>query len=396
MQRKATILLIEDDVATALALQELLEHSSGGTMQVAYAETMAAAVDHLARHPVDVILLDLHLSDSMGIATLRRINARDSKAAIIVLTGLDDESLATQALQEGAQDYLVKGNLSHHMLLKTIRFSLERKRAQQELQNAQSQMLQSEKMASIGVLAAGIAHEINNPVGFINSNLGTLNTYLGRLASYLHTLEERLGEELGEQRKKLKIGHILEDAPALIKESLEGTERIRRIVSDLKNFSRIGQNQWEEADINQQLESTLNVVWNELKYKTTVEKQYGDLPRVRCYPQQLGQVFMNLLVNASQAIEKQGVITIRTWADAMNVWVAISDTGCGIAVEHQGRLFEPFFTTKEVGKGTGLGLSIAYDIVTKKHGGEIMVQSDSGKGATFTVRLPIQGGDYAG
>lgn len=395
LEKKSTILLLEDDEFMAVAMQEMLETISSGSLRVSYAGTLAAAVDHIARQPVELILLDLHLPDSAGIETLRRINAVAGSAAIIVLTGLDDESLAAQALQEGAQDYLVKGNLSRHQLLKAIRFSLERKRAQQELKNVQAQMLQSEKMASIGVLAAGIAHEINNPIGFITSNLGTLKKYLERLAGYLHLLEEAASQEKGvawgEQRKHLKIEHLLDDAPLLIEESLEGAERIRRIVADLKSFARADQSRKEEADINENLDSTLNVVWNELKYKAVVAKEYGELPRVRCYPQQLSQVFMNLLINAVQAIDNQGEITIRTWAEGESVYVAIADTGCGIAPEHVNRLFEPFFTTKEVGQGTGLGLSIVYDIIAKKHGGEITVRSELGKGSTFTVRLPLGG-----
>jgi len=394
-EEKIHILLLEDDEFMAVAMQEMLETASGGTLQVFYVGTIAAAMEYLANQPVEVILLDLHLADSEGIATLRRINGVAGNAAIIVLTGLDDESLATQALQEGAQDYLVKGNLSRHLLLKAIRFALERKRAQQELKNAQAQMLQSEKMASVGVLAAGIAHEINNPMGFITSNLGTLGKYLEKLRVYLDILGKAVppsGEGLlAEERKRLKIDHVLQDAPLLIDESLEGAERIRRIVADLKGFARTEQDTMEETDINQSLDGILNMVWNELKYKATVTREYGEIPLVRCYPRQLGQVFMNLLVNAAQAIDTRGEISIRTWVEGGRACIAITDTGCGIAPEHLHRLFEPFFTTKEVGKGTGLGLSIVYDIITKKHGGAISVQSEPGKGSTFTVRLPFGG-----
>ena len=157
----------------------------------------------------------------------------------------------------------------------------------------------------------------------------------------------------------------------------------------LKSFSRV--DEAEEhilADINECLESTLNIVWNELKYKATVTKQYGNLPHANCNPQQLNQVFMNLLVNAAHAIEKQGEIAIKTWQQDRSIFVSISDTGCGIAEENLSRIFEPFFTTKEVGKGTGLGLSISYDIV-KKHAGELTVQSELGKGTIFTIQLPI-------
>jgi two-component system NtrC family sensor kinase len=196
--------------------------------------------------------------------------------------------------------------------------------------------------------------------------------------------------ELVETRKKLKVDYVLGDIRSLLSESSEGAERVRAIVQNLKSFSRIDEAQSKEVDLNDCLESTISIAWNELKYKTTLIRDYGELPLVSCYPQQLNQVFLNLLVNAAHAIDKQGEITIKTWQDGDCVCVAVSDTGCGIPDEVRNRIFEPFFTTKEVGKGTGLGLSISYDIV-KKHNGTIEVTSTSGQGTTFTVRLPIRG-----
>ena len=273
----------------------------------------------------------------------------------------------------------------------------ELENAYAELKQTQSQILQQEKMASVGQLAAGVAHEINNPVGFVTSNIGTLSKYVDRLQEYinaqakvLETVENFVETgELKELNERLKIDFVLEDAKDLINESLEGTERVKKIVMNLKNFSRVDQSDYSKIDINDCMESTLNIVWNELKYKTTVNKDYGELPLTYCYPQQLNQVFMNLLVNAAQAIEESGEITIKTWARDSSIFVTITDTGCGIPKENLGRLFEPFFTTKEVGKGTGLGLSIAYDIVTEKHKGGITVASEPGKGTTFTIKLPI-------
>ncbi len=275
-------------------------------------------------------------------------------------------------------------------------------KAYKELKASQAQLLQQEKMASIGQLAAGVAHEINNPVGFVTSNLGTLNKYSLRLAEYIEAMSnafndnpssEKTAQTLNSLRKKLKIDYVIEDSLELIKESLDGVERVKKIVQNLKSFSRIDQSDCIMADINQCLEDTLNIVWNELKYKTTVHKEYGELPLTKCYPQQLNQVFMNLLVNASHAIDKKGEIGIKTWSDDNNIYAVITDTGCGIPEENLNRIFEPFFTTKEVGKGTGLGLSITYDIVTQKHNGEITVESQVGKGSTFTVKIPITEGE---
>ncbi len=269
--------------------------------------------------------------------------------------------------------------------------------AYDELKATQSQILQQEKMASIGQLAAGVAHEINNPVGFITSNIGSLAKYVDKLQEYIEAQSAVIEnyenfletDELTALREKLKIEFILEDVKDLIQESLDGTDRVKKIVQNLKNFSRVDQTDHSMADINECVESTLNIVWNELKYKTTVNKNYGQIPRTYCYPQQLNQVFMNLLVNGAQAIEEKGEIHITTWSENGFIYVSIADTGCGIKEENLSKLFEPFFTTKDVGKGTGLGLSIAYDIVTKKHEGELLVESEVGKGTTFTVKIPV-------
>ncbi|HDH52885.1 MAG TPA: histidine kinase, partial [Nitrospirae bacterium] len=281
--------------------------------------------------------------------------------------------------------------------IKNITDKLEK--AYKELKATQAQMLQKEKMASIGQLAAGVAHEINNPMGFISSNLGTLGKYVNKLSEFINTQmgvieslkSPEISEELTEKRKKLKLDYILKDVQELINESLEGAERVKKIVQNLKTFSRVDESEYKYADINECIESTLNIVWNELKYKAAVKKDYQKLPLTKCYPQQLNQVFMNLLVNAAHSIEKQGEIKIKTWNGSGFINVSISDTGCGIPADKINRIFEPFFTTKEVGKGTGLGLSISYDIV-KKHNGEIIVDSEIGKGATFTVKIPVMEG----
>ena len=302
--------------------------------------------------------------------------------------------------EDAAQDpYSYLGEQFNNMMhiLETQHTDLEN--AYNELKMVQSQVLQQEKMASIGQLAAGVAHEINNPMGFIISNLNTLKRYSERVSEYLTaqtaTVErcsEKCGNadvltEIAEKKKALKIDYITGDLNNLIKESLEGADRVKKIVHDLKNFSRVDESEFKTADINSGLESTINIVWNELKYKATLVKEYGDIPLTVCNPGQLNQVFMNLLVNAAHAIEKQGEIRVRTWFERGLINITISDSGTGISQENQRRIFEPFFTTKEVGKGTGLGLSIAYDII-KKHNGIIKVDSEVGKGTTFTISIP--------
>lgn len=266
--------------------------------------------------------------------------------------------------------------------------------AHDTLKQSQAQILQQEKMASVGQLAAGVAHEINNPMGFISSNLSSLAKYLERLTEFIRTLEEKLlqdppDEELVALRKKLKIDYIMEDAQHLVTESLDGADRVKKIVQGLKNFSRVDQAEQLASDINECLDSTLNIIWNELKYKCEIKKEYGELPPTVCYPQQLNQMFMNLLVNAAQSIETQGEIRIKTWSEQDFIYTRISDTGCGIPPDKIKHIFEPFYTSKEVGKGTGLGLSIVYDIVVKNHKGDIEVESEVGKGTTFTVKIPV-------
>ncbi|MDD5758668.1 MAG: ATP-binding protein [Desulfobulbaceae bacterium] len=272
----------------------------------------------------------------------------------------------------------------------------EWKRAEEKLKQAEAHLIQQEKMASVGQLAAGVAHEINNPMGFISSNLSTLNKYFGRLAEFVaaegqvvsHASAQEV-KRLSDLRQRLKIDYIVDDASQLISESLDGVDRVRSIVRDLKSFSRIDQDDSAEVDLNETLETTINIAWNEIKYVATLNRELGDIPRIKCHSQQLGQVFLNLLINAAQAIEGEGAITVRTWSDDLNVYVSVSDTGRGIPPELLPRIFEPFFTTKEIGKGTGLGLSISYGVV-KKHGGSIRVESEVGKGSAFTVVLPIE------
>ncbi|MBU4262516.1 MAG: PAS domain S-box protein [Proteobacteria bacterium] len=272
----------------------------------------------------------------------------------------------------------------------------ERKKAEEELKLTQAHMIQQEKMASIGQLAAGVAHEINNPMGFIMSNLSTLSKYIDRLTEFIavedkmisHADDVTNAEQLAGIRKNLKIDYISKDAKDLISESLDGADRVRRIVQDLKSFSRIDQTDCTLVNLNETLETTINIAWNEIKYIANLNREFGDIPEIKCYPQQLGQVFLNLLVNAAQSMDGQGEITVRTFSDETSVNISISDTGRGISAKDLSRIFDPFFTTKEVGKGTGLGLSISYGIV-KNHGGEITVQSEIGKGSTFTVRIPL-------
>ncbi|MEW5770236.1 MAG: PAS domain S-box protein [Pseudomonadota bacterium] len=277
----------------------------------------------------------------------------------------------------------------------------ELERLHRELQDAQTQLLQSEKLASIGQLAAGVAHEINNPIGFVQSNLGTLENYLRDLLGLIERFEAAEADlpagtparaELEALRHRIDLPFLREDIPSLLHESRDGIGRVRKIVQDLRDFARLDSSpDWQHADLHRGLDSTLNIAQNEIKYRADVVKEYGEIPEVECLPSQLNQVFMNLLVNAAQAMDgPRGTITLRTGtaASGAEVWVEVADTGKGIPEEILGRIFDPFFTTKPVGQGTGLGLSLAYSIV-QKHNGRLEVQSTVGRGTSFRITLPI-------
>jgi signal transduction histidine kinase len=265
-----------------------------------------------------------------------------------------------------------------------------------QLNDAQNQLLQSDKMASVGQLAAGVAHEINNPIGFVFSNLGSLERYLDDLFELLtayETAEASMSDtalrEVEDMKRVKDLKYLREDIPVLLKESRSGLDRVKKIVQDLKNFSHVdSSDEWKFSNLHDGLNSTLNIVANEIKYHAEVKKDFGEIPEIECLPSQLNQVFMNLLVNAAHAIEGKGVISIQTGKRDEGVFVRISDTGKGIPQENLKRIFDPFFTTKPVGKGTGLGLSLSYGIIQKHHG-RIEVESEVGKGTTFTVWLPI-------
>ena len=313
-----------------------------------------------------------------------------------------DGSLIWCSMSSVSQESRAKGRYFITSILDISR----RKKIEKEQSDLLIQLTQTDKLASIGQLAAGIAHEINNPVGYVTSNLNSLEEYLsdiGKLIALDQTLVKDLdgitlpeapaktAGQIREYARQIDIDFLREDMDELIKDCIDGLDRIKRIVIDLKDFAHPGKKDIEPVDINACIETTLNVAANELKYKTTVHKELSPVPLVNGVPQQLNQVFLNILVNAAQAIEKTGEITIRTWQEGSNVSLSISDTGCGIDPENLFKIFDPFFTTKEVGKGTGLGMNIAYNII-QQHNGSIAVDSKKGKGTKFTIKLPVAEG----
>ncbi|GGY59840.1 hypothetical protein GCM10007071_02800 [Marinobacter zhanjiangensis] len=258
------------------------------------------------------------------------------------------------------------------------------------LQQANRQLHQSEKMAAIGQLAAGVAHEINNPVGYVYSNLQTLEHYLSDLFRLTDAVERADSlEDLHQIRKSIDYEFLRGDLEDLLAESREGIERVKTIIAAMKDFTHTEEEEFRYADLHRGIETTLNVVNNELKYRAQVVRDFGDLPEIRCIISQLNQVIMNLLVNAAHAIENTGTITIRTRHEGDHVTLEFEDTGKGIDPADLSRIFDPFFTTKPVGKGTGLGLSLSFNIIEKHHG-QITAASTPGQGTLFRIRLPIE------
>jgi len=411
---RPTILVVDDDFGDLDTLGRLL-HSHYDVL-AAPSGVRALEIAAGAQKP-DLILLDILMSGMDGDDVFARLRANPATRDIpvIFVTGLDSTEDEERGLELGAVDYITKP-YRPAIVLARVHTQLELKRARdrlanqndtleaelarrlKEIQQVQLQLLQSDKLAAVGQLAAGIAHEINNPVGYVTSNLTSMDSSLRDIFGLLDAYEalervcpsaEAALAKVREIKQQKEIVLLREDIGQMLAESKEGLARVAKIVSDLKNFSCAENNDWQWADLHNGLDSTLNIVGNEIKYHCTLNKDYGDIPDVYCIPSQINQVFLNLLVNAAQAIPEKGEITLRTGQVGDDVFVAIADTGTGISAETLPRLFEPFFTTKPVGKGTGLGLSIAYGIV-QKHGGRIEVESKVGRGTVFTVWLPVK------
>ncbi len=373
--------IMVDDLRMAREIQAL---QSGASPEEAVNQAAAAVT-----RSGDVMLEALNtLYSKIGEQTVEVMQAnqalaREHEALLELNEQLEQRVRQRTVALEGANQQLKQNNLELMQL-------------NQKLESTQSQLLQSEKMASIGQLAAGVAHEINNPIGFVNSNLSTLEKYIVSLRNVLSVYEQHeklLGvnalAEVVEVKRKIDLPYLLEDIPNLLKESQDGLARVKVIVQNLRDFSHVDESKWQLANLESCMDSTLNVASNEIKYKAEVVKQYAGLPQVECMPSQISQVFLNLLVNAAQAIETKGIITIRTGIQAGEVWLEVEDTGKGIPADNLKKIFDPFFTTKPVGKGTGLGLSVSFGII-QKHGGRIEARSESNMGTTMRVWLPIK------
>src|SRR5258706_4588557 len=362
-----------------------------------------------------MVISDIQMPGLGGIELLRKINELYRDTAVIMVSGIDRTQRVIDAIRMGAYDYLLKPcdldvlelcverGLKRRTLLRNARRykedlekrNIELARQKAELDRVQAQLVQSEKMASLGQLAAGIAHELNNPAGFIFSNMTVLPQYVSRLEHILSTYEgislcDADAQCVVAAKKETDYDNMLVDLNSIAADSYSGAERIRDIVQNLRLFSRLDEAEFKQVDLHEGIESTLRLL---SRYYTspfiTLKRDYGNLPPVNCYAGQLNQVWMNLLVNAGQAIgDAPGEVHIKTRCNEQIVSVSISDTGKGIAPEHRNKIFDPFFTTKPVGEGTGLGLSISHGIVVR-HRGTLSVESAIGRGSIFTVSLPV-------
>lgn len=297
----------------------------------------------------------------------------------------------------------ITGSAGEPVSIECIMYDItDYKNLENNLKDINGQLVHLEKLASIGQLTAGVAHEINNPVGYISNNVDVLRQYINGYTDLLKIVDnlkksieqnnaektKSLIEEMAKFEEEINLDFIVNDTDRLLQHTQRGIERIQKIVIGLRTFARQENELTELTDVEEVLESILPIISNELKYKAELKKEYGKLPLIKCHSRELGQVFINLLTNAAQAIKERGEIRIKTYLNADHACISITDTGCGIAPENRKKIFTPFFTTKEIGKGTGLGLSISYDII-KRHNGDIRVDSTDEHGTTFTVQLPV-------
>ncbi len=413
-----TILIIDDEKINVAVFSAQLKDVAG-TILAAYSGEEALAI--IAEQLPDLILLDIMMPGMNGfeVASKLKGNTATSNIPIIIVSALNDRDSCMQALACGAEEFLTKPVQKAELLMR-VRNLLKLKKYQDflaaqsarlemqvaadnlRLSEVQEQLFQSEKLASVGQLAAGIAHEINNPIGFVKSNFGRLRSYVDDFQETLNryeAIESMLPPDsealrnLQAYKAKCDLRFIRKDIQDLLAQSQDGIARVEKIVLDLKNFARSGSNStWDVANLNNCLDSALTIANNEIKYRADIVRDLAVIPDIECIPAQIAQVFLNLLVNAAQAIgdpAERGTVTLRSGCRGEKlVWVEIADKGCGMTPEQLKRIFDPFYTTKAVGVGMGLGLSISHGIVAR-HGGSIEVQSTPGQGSSFCVVLPV-------
>ncbi len=418
-----TVLVVDDNPTN---IQVLFDVLSGVGYRVAIAKSGAAALQKLQSYHPDIILLDVMMPGMDGFETCQHIKADPAtqNIPVIFMTALSDPVDKVKGLSLGAVDYITKpvqheealARIRIHIQLSHTQRCLERSNNQlqaalEHLKQTQVQLIQSEKMSSLGQMLAGVAHEINNPVNFISSNLAPAEEYIQGLMRFVqlyHQVHREPHPEMQALMEEIDMDYLMEDLPNLMRSLRTGSDRIQKLVVSLRNFSRLDEEKYTMVNISEGIESTLLLLQHRLKSRPNhpgvqVVREYGELPLVECCPSQLNQVFMNIISNAVDALEERdrnlsydqikanpSVIRVSTAQENGVVKIQVSDNGTGVPSEVLEKLFEPFFTTKPVGKGTGLGLSISHQIITQKHRGEIACSPLPEGGTLFTIKIPIK------
>jgi signal transduction histidine kinase len=392
------ILCVDDEPEILKSLSRVFRRESFKVLAAASGREALAILEKTEN--IGLILSDQRMPEMTGSIFLQLAKKMAPEIPRMILTGHSEIADAIEAINQGGAQKFLEKPWDDDELLRVVRESFYQFRLVRENKSLREivaveveknrkkdlALMRNEKLASVGQLAAGVAHEINTPMGYISSNLNILSRYLQKIATFHRPKQEAGGPDLQEKISS-ELEYLLEDSIDLIGESLEGAEHVLRIVRDLKSFSRVDRVECEAVTLASCLESALTICFNEVKKVAVIRQEFEEGPEVLCHPGQMNQVFLNLLLNAGQAMTTQGELVLRNHHDERFVYASVSDTGAGIPEENMNRIFDPFFTTKDVGKGTGLGLSISSDIV-KKHDGELLVESVVGVGTTFTVKLP--------
>lgn len=408
------ILVVDDNPTNIKVIFEILERTN---LRILIAKSGESALEKLKVVTPDLILLDVMMPDIDGFEVCRQLKEKDATRDIpvIFMTALSDEANKVRGFELGAVDYITKpfhqeevlARVRLHLKVRNLNRELEGKVVEltttlNRLKQSQIQLVQSEKMSSLGRLVGGVAHEINNPVSFIHSNLSPMQEYVQYLLNLVQLYQKLYPHpynEIQTEIERIDLKFIQEDLAKMLDSMKVGTDRIQQIVLSLRNFSRMDEAEYKPVNIHEGIDNTLLILQHRLEETSErqaiqIIKKYGDLPLVECYAGQLNQVFLAILTNAIDALDiKDNLrqITIRTAViELEGVEIAIADNGPGMSEDIQQRIFDPFFTTKPIGKGTGMGLSISYQIVVEQHSGKLSCVSVPGRGTEFVIQIPYQ------